>query len=297
MTPIHIRVLRHSAFYSPLLMAIAGGFLEQEGLLPRYDVATPENTVDDGILAGEVHVAQSAVAAHFAMLAQGQRSPVRHFAQINERDGFFLTRRHPGGPFTWSELAGKTVLVDHFFQPLAMLKYALSKVGVSFSSLNVVDAGDVAAIDTAYRAGQGDYVHQQGPYAQQLEADGLGAVVAAVGDVIGPVAFSSLCASPTWLKSDMALAFMRAYRQGRTAAREMPASEIARLEAPFFPQIDQTVLARTIAAYQQLGCWQPSPVISETAFETVLDVFEFSGMIPRRFRYEELCSLPPDEAG
>ena len=296
MTPIHIRVLRHSAFYSPLLMAIAGGFLEREGLKPHYDVATAQDTVEAGIHSGQVQVAQSAVAAHFALLAQGQPCPVRHFAQINERDGFFLTRRQTGGDFDWSALAGKSVLVDHFFQPLAMLKYALNRVGVAFSSLEVVDAGDVAAIDAAFRSGQGDYVHQQGPYAQQIEADGLGEVVAAVGEVIGPVAFSSLCASPQWLESDMALAFMRAYRQARAAAREMPAMEIARLEAAFFPDIDQTVLAKTVATYQQLGCWQPSPVITEAAFATTLDVFEFSGGIPRRFGYDELCCLPPDES-
>ena len=295
MTPIHIRVLRHSAFYSPLLMAIAGGFLEQEGLVPHYDVATARDTVEDGIGTGRVQVAQSAVAAHFALLANGIACPVRHFAQINERDGFFLTGRQAGRSFTWSDLVGKAVLVDHFFQPLAMFKYALNQVGVAYSSLKVVDAGDVAAIDAAFRSGQGDYVHQQGPYAQQLEADGLGEVMAAVGEVIGPVAFSSLCASPAWLKTDMAQAFMWAYRKARAAARDMPADEIARLESGFFPEIDQAVLANTIATYQQLGCWSPSPVIDEAAFQTTLDVFEFSGGIPRRFRYDELCCLPPDE--
>lgn len=297
MTPIHIRVLRHSAFYSPLLMTIAGGFLAEQGLAPVYDIATPHKTVEGGILAGEVHVAQSAVAASFAGLARSEPCPIRHFAQINERDGFFLARRESGTGFEWPELTGKTVLVDHFFQPLAMFRYALAQAGVDYASLHVIDAGDVQAIDRRYRDGVGGYVHQQGPYAQQLEADGLGQVVACIGELIGPVAFSSLCASTAWLQGDMAQAFMRAYRRGRMAARELPAADIARLEAPFFPEIDIAVLTRTIAAYQQLGCWTPSPVISSAAFETTLDVFAFSDMIPRRFRYDELCCLPPDEQG
>ena len=46
----------------------------------------------------------------------------------------------------------------------------------------------------AFRSGAGDYVHLQGPAPQQLEADGVGHVVASVGEAIGPVAFSSLCA-------------------------------------------------------------------------------------------------------
>ena len=57
------------------------------------------------------------------------------------------------------------------------------------------------------------------------------------------------------------------------------------------------MLSKTVATYQQLGCWQPSPVITEAAFATTLDVFEFSGRIPRRFRYDELCCLPPDDNG
>lgn len=293
MTPIHIRVLRHSAFYSPLLMTMAGGFLANVGLEPQYDIANAGNTVEGGIAAGEIQVAQSAVAASFTGLARGEPCPVRHFAQINERDGFFLTCRAPETEFHWESLIGHPVLVDHFFQPLAMLKYGLHKRGIPWSELDVVDAGDVDAIDREYRAGLGDYVHQQGPYAQQLEADGLGRVVASVGELIGPVAFSSLCASPAWLATDMARAFMQAYRAGLQAAREMAAEEIARLEAPFFPQIDLAVLTQTISAYQALGCWQADPAISQAAYETTLDVFEFSDLLSRRYAYDECIALPP----
>ncbi len=50
-------------------------------------------------------------------------------------------------------------------------------------------------MDAAFRAGTGDYIHQQGPSPQQLEHDGVGHVVARVGDPIGPCAFSSLAAT------------------------------------------------------------------------------------------------------
>ncbi len=296
MSPIHIRVLRHSAFYSPLLLSISAGYLARQGLTPEYDVATAQKTVPAGIASGEVQVAQSAVATAFAGLERGEPVPVRHFAQINERDGFFLTRRQTGQAFAWSDLVGQPVLVDHFFQPLAMFRYALHKQGMGLEDLQVIDAGDVEAMDRAYRDGSGAYIHQQGPYAQQLEADGLGEVVAAIGEVIGPVAFSSLCASQAWLQTDMAQAFMAVYRQGLASAREMPAQEMVPLLTGFFPHIDPAVLARTIQSYQQLGCWQPEPAISEMAFETTLDVFSHSGQISRRYAYEEICCRPPDEA-
>lgn len=65
MTKINIMALRHSAFYSPLLITMAGGFLKKEGLEPECCVATPNNTVLDRIRNGSCHVAQSAVATSF----------------------------------------------------------------------------------------------------------------------------------------------------------------------------------------------------------------------------------------
>ena len=292
MTPINIMALRHSAFYSPLLATICAGFLKKEGLEPQYEVATPENTVIDGIRSGRIHLAQSAVATSFSTLEQHKACDIVHFAQINERDGFFIASRDPLADFKWEKLIGKKILVDHFFQPLAMFRYALYKQGVAEKDIHMIDAGDVAAIDRAFREGHGDFVHQQGPAPQQLEKDGLGHVVASVGEAIGPVAFSSLSASREWLKSDMAQAFMHAYRKARQFIIETDASEIARLEATFFPQIDHDVLTNTIRAYQTLGCWSPNPAISREAYENLLNVFIYNGLITTRHPMAS-CIVPP----
>lgn len=294
MDAIHIRALRHSAFYSPLLLTIAGGYLQREGLTPVYDVATADKTVESGLLSGEVHLAQSAVAAGFAGLEQGKPNSIRHFAQINERDGFFLTRRgaaHQG--FNWSELVGQEVLVDHLFQPVAMLKYALHLRGVDYSQLKVIDAGDVAMMDRAFRDGRASYIHQQGPYAQQLEAEGAGTVVASVGEVIGPVAFSSLCASLDWLQTDMARAFMRAYTQAQQAVIQLSAADVSRQIQALLPDIDPDVLTQTVTAYQNLGTWTGKARISEESYEKTLDVFEFAGQISERHPYQQLVCEPP----
>ncbi len=293
MQPIHIRVTRHSAFYSPLLMTIAGGHLHAEGLEASYDIATTGKTVAGGIRDGTVQVGQSAVATHFAPLERGEPVPYVHFAQINERDGFFLVGREPQPDFRWESLPGKTLLADHFFQPLAMLRYALHRKGVDTSRIKMTDAGEPDAMERAFRAGLGDYVHLQGPAAQQLEHDGVGHVVVAVGDAIGPVAFSSLCAAPAWLATDAARAFVRAYRQARAQVIAAPAAEIAAAEAHFFPAIERDVLARTIAAYQRLGCWTAPVEIGRAAYETTLDVFEYNGAIRRRHPYHMVVAAPP----
>lgn len=295
MTPIHLMALRHSAFYTPFLLTVAGGHLRAEGLEPSYAVAAPGRTVAAAITAGTCHVAQSAVATSFAALECGERDGLVHFAQINERDGFFLAGRRPEPDFRWDRLRGRRVLVDHFFQPLAMFRYAVQRRGIDIREIEVLDAGDAAAIERAFRAGQGDYVHLQGPAPQQLEQDGLGHVVAAVGEAVGPVAFSSLCADRAWLATDMARAFMRAYRRAREQAIRAPAGEIAALlrQAEFFPAIEPAVLTRTVAAYQQLGCWTPDPAIAPAAYERLLDVFLYNGLITQRHPYAAAVVTPP----
>ncbi len=295
MSEINIMALRHSVFYSPLLMTMAGGFLRDLGLDPNYVVASPDNTVVDNINNGSCHLAQSAVATSFAELERGNEVNIVHFAQINARDGFFIAAREPDPDFNWQKLCGRQVLVDHFFQPLAMLKYGLQQQGLDFASLDVIDAGDVAAIEMVFRNGDADYVHLQGPAPQQLEHDRVGYVVAAVGDAVGPVAFSSLCASRQWLNTEMAQAFMSAYQKSLDFVIKAPAEEIAALEfeANFFPGIDRGVLAQTVKTYQQLGCWENDPLISKQSYTSLLEVFLLSGAITHPHAYDKAVVKPP----
>jgi NitT/TauT family transport system substrate-binding protein len=72
-----------------------------------------------------------------------------------------------------------------------------------------------------------------------------------------------------------------------------PAAEIARAEKSYFPDIDENVLADCIATYQRLGCWTPHVEITREAYEITLDVFEYNGLVKRRYRYDQVCAMPP----
>lgn len=290
---INIEFTRFSAFYSPLIATIAGGFLKDEGLRPKHAVSAPGRTAIASLLDGTAHVAQSAPSQGFGPLERGQTPPAVHFAQINERDGFFLAARAPDPDFAWAGLAGKRVLIDHGAQPLAMFRYACHEQGLDFGSVTAVDAGGTADMIDAFRNGDGDYIHLQGPAPQQLAHDGAGHVVASVGAAIGPVAFSSLAATRDWLQTDMAAAFMRAYRKARAWLIDTPAAEVARAEASFFPDIDAQVLTATLAFYQKLGCWSPHVEITPEAYAATVDVFLHAGLITRQHPYEAIVATPP----
>jgi NitT/TauT family transport system substrate-binding protein len=174
-----------------------------------------------------------------------------------------------------------------------MFKYACHKAGIDYDKINAINPGGAADMDKAFRAGEGQYVQQQGPFPQQLEADGIGHIVAQVGPKIGPCGFSSLAATPDWLAGEEAKAFMRAYRKTRIYMNETPAAEIARAEKEYFPNIDEAVLAKCIATYQQLGCWTPHVEITQAAYEATLDIYAYNKALEERYPYEMICCAPP----
>jgi NitT/TauT family transport system substrate-binding protein len=94
---IRIMFSRFSAFYSPLIAAQATGFLKAAGLDAEFSVAGPGISPQAGLRDGSLDLIQSAVSSSFTTLERGETLDLVHFAQINQRDGFFIarTRRDP----------------------------------------------------------------------------------------------------------------------------------------------------------------------------------------------------------
>ena len=290
---INIQFTLFSAFYSPLIITMAGGFLRDQGLDYQWSVSPPGRSAVDAIIEGSAHVIQSAPSQGFNALKKGESPAALHFAQINEMDGFFISGRQPDPSFSWDKLEGAKVVMFKGGQPNAMFRYACHKAGIDYDKIIPITPGGAADIDKTFRNGEGQYVQQQGPFPQQLEADGVGAVVTQVGPKIGACAFSSLAASKQWLDSDMAMAFTRAYTTAREFINQASAKEIADLEQSFFPDIAPSALENCIATYQLLGCWTPHIEITRDAFDVTLDVFQFTGDIVERYPYDLICAPAP----
>ena len=295
MTAIHIVFSRFSAFYAPLIVAFTKPFLAEEGFEPTWGTLPAGKSAVDLLRRGEAQVAQSAVSQGFLALERGDTPTVRHFAQINRTDGFFLVGREEEPEFAWSRLAGRRVLVDHGGQPRAMFRYACHRSGLDYAAIDAVDAGDPASMERAFRDGEGDYIHLQGPAPQGMAADGAGHAVAAVGRAVGRCAFSSLAATPEWLATAEAEAFMRAYRKARGFVAGAPVAEAAAAIAPCFDGVDAAVLRATVADYRDLGCWTGGVDIDAEAWRAAEDVFLHAGVLSRRHDRFAACVSPPGQ--
>lgn len=298
MQTIQLLSLRHSAFYTPYLMTFVGDFLQQQGLRAEYRCASSVDDLESALLQGRVHVAQSAVGVSMRQLdAQASASKeIKHFAQINQRDGFFiaatpetLSAKKQAG-FDWSQLENKRIIADHLFQPMATLKYVLNKHAVDIGSIEFIDAGGVQQSLSAFLAGEADFIHLQGPYPQQLVADAKAVIVASVGKALGDIAYSSLCATSSWLKSPMALQFMRAYKAALVYVQQTSAKQLAKQLSPQFESIQLDTLSETIQAYKDLASWSQTACISESTFDSANKVFLFSGDIDSKVKYSQVVS-------
>ena len=264
---IRVMASRHSAFYSPLLSAIH--ILRNEGHDVPYSVLGVGQRSYALIRDTAVDIMQSAVSSNWNGREMGVEPLPVHFAQINQRDGFFLVASEPEASFEWKKLEGRTLLADQGAQPLAMLKYAVKHNGVDWTRIKVL------------RKGSADYAHLQAPFPE-------GEIVASVGASMPEVAFSSLCCSRAYQKSEGYGVFLEAYARAREWVRSAPVEEIAAAEAPFFPDVPSERLNDAIHRYQALGCWDGGIEIPRDLYEQALNVFQASGEIAWRHRYEEV---------
>src|ERR1700739_2885516 len=122
MAHITIEFTLFSAFYSPLISVMSGGFLKAEGLDADWTVSPPGVSAVKALEEGRADVIQSAPSQAFTSLAKGETPTAVHFAQINEMDGFFITGRDPDPDFDWKKLGGAEGILFGGGQPLGVFQ-------------------------------------------------------------------------------------------------------------------------------------------------------------------------------
>ena len=161
--------------------------------------------------------------------------------------------------------------------------------GADLSRANLLNLGSAAAMEAAFRAGQGDYVHLQSGIPQQMELEGVGKIVAYVGQGLTPLAFSSLAAPRAFAESDLLQPFLRAFAKAKAWARATPPLEVAQTLAPLFPALRIEALTAAIAACQKLGCWNGDAAIPHADYQEAEKAFLWASAIQRAHAYEEVC--------
>src|SRR5258706_4542514 len=85
---IRIQFTLFSAFYSPLISTMSGGFLKAEGLDSEGSISPPGGSALAALKDGSAHVAQAALSQGVTSLDKGQTAAAVHLAQVNVMAAF-----------------------------------------------------------------------------------------------------------------------------------------------------------------------------------------------------------------
>ena len=83
MEKMHIQFTLFSAFYSPLIATMSGGFLREEGIDADYSIAPPGVSAIKALESGEAQVIQTAPSQAFTSLGKGEVPTAVHFAPVS----------------------------------------------------------------------------------------------------------------------------------------------------------------------------------------------------------------------
>ena len=294
--PLRLMETFRSVFYTPIYVAIRGGFLEQEGLEVELSTFPSGFRGHQGLSALDADAAdivQSGPMRSIIAAAGGEEVVHPHIIEINSRDGFFLVGRVPGDRFAWNDLKGST-LIPVGFSPLprATLKYALRKRGVEMGEVHLLEGLSIDQAVEAFRRGEGDYIHLAQPAVDQLEEEGAGHRVAALGPVIGRIAFSSFATTQRFLhdNGETVQRFTNGFYNAQKWLAGSESHVIAGLIGPFFPEVDPKLLSRAIARYKEQDTWAKDPLLREDGFDTLQEVLAQAGLISSRYPYARIVS-------
>ena len=290
--PLRLMETFRSVFYTPIYVAVAGGFLETEGLDVSFSTCPARYAHPlSALIQGATDITQSGIMRSIIASDWGAESVPAHFAKINARDGFFVLGRRSTEDFRWDELRGATVIPVGFSpMPWASFQFALRKNEVDPADLTLVPGLPLNEAVEAFKQGRADFIHLPEPAAEVLLADGTAHLAAALGPVNGHIAYSSFAATNAFLnrEEDTVQRFVLGFSRALRWLHESPAAAVGDLDAQFFPDTDPALIVQSVSRYKEQETWPEDPTLAPPEFDGLQDILIAAGMVQERQPYDKV---------
>lgn len=287
-----INEVTRSVFYAPLYAGISEGYFEEEGLDIEIVTGGGSDKSMTALLAGEADIALMGPETGIYVVNEGKSDHPVIIAQLTKRDGSFLIAREPDEDFSWTKLAGKSVIGGRpGGMPYMTLEYVLKNNGVMPGvDVEVISNIQFNLIGPAFESGTGDYVALFEPTASELEAAGRGYIVANIGLDSGEVPYTTFMVLPKTIEEDpdFVYAFVKALYKAQLWVWSAADEEIANAMKPFFPDTDIETLSKVAKNYRATDSWTKVPTMTEDAFSRLQDIIHTAGELTGRVAFETL---------
>ena len=292
LTKIKVAEVAHSIFYAPQYAAISNGYFEEEGLDIELILTPGADAVMSSVLSGDVNIGFSGTEATIYVYNGGEEDYPVTFAALTKRDGAFLVSREKIDNFTLNDLKGKTVIGGRTGgMPEMTFEWALRENGIDpKKDLNIDTSIAFAAMQGAFIGGTGDFVTLFEPNATSVEKEGLGYIVAYVGELGGAVPYTAYNAKRSYIDNnpDIIKGFSRAINKGLKFVSDNDAETIAKSIISFFPDTALNDLITMIDRYKKSDAYRETISINEEEWKHIQDIMIAAGELDEYAPYDKL---------
>lgn len=288
---IKVAEVTHSAFYAPLYVAMHNGYFKEEGLNIELSMISGANNVASAVLSKDIDIGFCGPEATIYVYNGGEKDYLVSFAGLTKRDGQFLVSRKKVKDFKFENLKGKEVLAGRIAgMPELNFENALKNAKINKEDVIINTSVDFANLTSAFLSGTGDYVNLFEPNATKLENEGLGFIVASIGEKSGEMPYTAFNARKSYIENNKETIkkFTRAIHKGLKYTKDHDSKEISNIIRDEFPNISINDLIKIVDRYKKADTWLDTPYISENLFNNLEDIMIDSNQIKSKVPYNKL---------
>ena len=282
----------HSIFYAPQYVALHNGYFKDYGIDAEIILTPGADKVIAAVLSGDVDIGFSGSEATIYVYNQGEKDYLKTFAQLTQKDGSFIVSRKKIDNWSLKDLKDKYIIGGRIGgMPEMTLEYILTKNGINPKKDVTIDTSIAfASMQGAFIGGTGDYVSLFEPNATNVEKQGLGYIVASLGELGGVIPYTSYSARNSYIENnkDIITNWTKAIQKGLDYVHEHDAKDIANVIIKEFPDTDINDLITVINRYKENDTWPKTTTFTEESFNHMQDIMENAKQLDKRVSYNNL---------
>ena len=177
--------------------------------------------------------------------------------------------------------------------PQMVFEYVLKKHGIDPSKDLTIDQSiDFGSTAAAFSGGKGEYTVEFEPSATALENEGVGYVVASLGEASGYVPYTAFSAKKSYMEANPEIiqSFTDALQKGMDYVNSHTPEEIAKIIQPQFAETNLDQITAIVNRYYQQDTWKDHLIFEQAAFDLLQDILMEAGELDARVPYEKLVT-------
>jgi len=294
LTPVTLNEVAHSIFYAPQYVAIENGYFAEEGIDLTLVTGFGADKVATALVSGEADIGFMGSESSIYIYNQEPEDYIINFAQLTQRAGNFLVAREPMENFKWEDLKGSYVLGGRKGgMPEMVFEFILKKNNIDpVADLSIDQSIDFGSTAAAFTGNDAEFTVEFEPSATALESEGVGYVVASLGEASGYVPYTAYSVKQSYLEEhpEILQAFTNALQKGMDYVQSHTPEEIAKVIQPQFEETDLETITKIVTRYYEQDTWKKDLIFEKESFDLLQNILQEAGELPAWTPYEDIVN-------